>query len=307
MVKKRIILILLLISLVFQTAVYAMNIVEDDNTAIEEGSETTENIIEKEPEDNTEESKPEEPSTNNTTTITTPEATTRPSYESQTTNSKVKSENANLNSLVLEGTDLAPEFKPSITEYTAIVGLDVENIKVVAKTEDSEATVAVKGNKDLEEGENTITIVVEAEAGNTKTYTIKVTKTLDEEKMNARLKSLIVQGFNIYPSFQNNIYNYNLNISEEILKLDISAETENEKATFIIEGNDNLKNGDNLIKIIVTAEDGVTTNEYKINVFINSNVVKVQLESKLPALILLAVLGVTAIILTVMLIKKNKK
>ena len=307
MVKKRIILILLLISLVFQTAVYAMNIVEDDNTAIEEGSETTENIIEKEPEDNTEESKPEESSTNNTTTITTPEATTRPSYESQTTNSKVKSENANLNSLVLEETDLAPEFKPSITEYTAIVGLDVENIKVVAKTEDSEATVTVKGNKDLEEGENTITIVVEAEAGNTKTYTIKVTKTLDEEKMNARLKSLIVQGFNIYPSFQNNIYNYNLNISEEILKLDISAETENEKATFIIEGNDNLKNGDNLIKIIVTAEDGVTTNEYKINVFINSNVVKAQLESKLPALILLAVLGVTAIILTVMLIKKNKK
>lgn len=307
MVKKRIILILLLISLVFQTAVYAMNIVEDDNTAIEEGSETTENIIEKEPEDNTEESKPEESSTNNTTTITTPEATTRPSYESQTTNSKVKSENANLNSLVLEGTDLAPEFKPSITEYTAIVGLDVENIKVVAKTEDSEATVTVKGNKDLEEGENTITIVVEAEAGNTKTYTIKLTKTLDEEKMNARLKSLIVQGFNIYPSFQNNIYNYNLNISEEILKLDISAETENEKATFIIEGNDNLKNGDNLIKIIVTAEDGVTTNEYKINVFINSNVVKAQLESKLPALILLAVLGVTAIILTVMLIKKNKK
>ena len=133
MVKKRIILILLLISLVFQTAVYAMNIVEDNNTAIEEGSETTENIIEKEPEDNTEESKPEEPSTNNTTTITTPEATTRPSYESQTTNSKVKSENANLNSLVLEGTDLAPEFKPSITEYTAIVGLDVENIKVEAK------------------------------------------------------------------------------------------------------------------------------------------------------------------------------
>lgn len=307
MVKKRIILILLLISLVFQTAVYAMNIVEDDNTAIEEGSETTENIIEKEPDDNTEESKSEEPSTNNTTTITTPEATTRPSYESQTTNSKVKSENANLNSLVLEGTDLAPEFKATTLEYTAIVGLDVENIKVVAKTEDSEATVAVKGNKDLEEGENTITIVVEAEAGNTKTYTIKVTKTLDEEKMNARLKSLIVQGFNIYPSFQNNIYNYNLNISEEILKLDISAETENEKATFIIEGNDNLKNGDNLIKIIVTAEDGVTTNEYKINVFINSNVVKAQVESKLPALILLAVLGVTAIILTVMLIKKNKK
>ena len=320
MIKKRIILILLVISLAFQVSVYAIETEESGNTITETDTETTENVIdenienkpdnepENEPENKPENEEPnqEETSTNNPST-TNPGTTKKPSYERQATNNKTKSQNANLKSLILEETDLAPEFKSEITEYTATVGLDVKNIKVTAEAEDSEATVTVKGNKDLEEGENTITIVVEAEAGNTKTYTIKVTKTLDEEKMNARLKSLIVQGFNIYPSFQNNIYNYNLNISEEISKLDISAETENEKATFIIEGNDNLKNGDNLIKIIVTAEDGVTTNEYKINVFINSNVVKAQLESKLPALILLAVLGVTAIILTVMLIKKNKK
>ncbi|MGN1271266.1 MAG: cadherin-like beta sandwich domain-containing protein [Clostridia bacterium] len=314
MVKKRIILILLLISLAFQAIVYATDIEESGNTTTETGSETTENVIgentEKEPENETEKEEPkqEEPFTNNSST-TVPETTSRPSYESQNnsnSSNKTKSENANLKSLVLEGTDLAPEFKATTLEYTAIVGLDVENIKVTAEAEDSEATVTVKGNKDLEEGENTITIIVEAEAGNTKTYTVKVTKTLNEEAMNTRLKSLIVQGFNIYPSFQNNIYNYNLNINEKISQLEISAETENEKATFVIEGNENLEEGDNLIKIIVTAEDGVTTNEYKINVFINSNVVKAQVESKLPALILLAVLGVTAIILTGMLIKKKR-
>ena len=230
----------------------------------------------------------------------------RPSYETQATNNKTKSQNANLKSLILEETDLAPEFKSEITEYTATVGLDVKNIKVAAEAEDSEATVTVKGNNDLEEGENTITIVVEAEAGNTKTYMVKVTKTLQEETMNTRLKLLIVRGFNIYPSFQNNIYNYNLNIREKISKLEILAETENEKATFVIEGNENLKDGENLVKIIVTAEDGVTTNEYKINVFINSNVVKAQTEDKLPALILLAVLTLTSIIIVGALIKKHK-
>lgn len=313
MVKKRIILILLLISLIFQVVVYATDIEESGNITTETDSETTENVIsentEKETENEIEKEEPkqEEPFTNNSST-TVPETTSRPSYESQNNSSnKTKSENANLKSLVLEGTDLAPEFKATTLEYTAIVGLDVENIKVTAEAEDSEATVTVKGNKDLEEGENTITIIVEAEAGNTKTYTVKVIKTLNEEAMNTRLKSLIVQGFNIYPSFQNNIYNYNLNINEKISQLEVSAETENEKATFVIEGNENLQEGDNLVKIIVTAEDGVTTNEYKINVFINSNVVKAQVESKLPALILLAVLGVTAIILTGMLIKKNKK
>lgn len=313
MVKKRIILILLLISLIFQVVVYATDIEESGNTTTETDSETTENVIsentEKETENEIEKEEPkqEEPFTNNSSTIV-PETTSRPSYESQNNSSnKTKSENANLKSLVLEGTDLAPEFKATTLEYTAIVGLDVENIKVTAEAEDSEATVTVKGNKDLEEGENTITIIVEAEAGNTKTYTVKVIKALNEEAMNTRLKSLIVQGFNIYPSFQNNIYNYNLNINEKISQLEVSAETENEKATFVIEGNENLQEGDNLVKIIVTAEDGVTTNEYKINVFINSNVVKAQVESKLPALILLAVLGVTAIILTGMLIKKIKR
>ena len=112
--------------------------------------------------------------------------------------------------------------------------------------------------------------------------------------------------FNIYPSFQSNIYNYNINVSEEISKLDVYAETENEKATFVIEGNEDLKQGDNLVKIIVTAEDGVTTGEYKINVFINSNVVKAQTENKLPALVLLGVLTVAAIIIAGMLIKKHK-
>lgn len=316
MLKKKIILILLLISLIVNVSVFATDIDTDENTTAGEvvtpptEENTTRDNTEQEPEKKQEkEEEPkqqEESSSIEKSSTKTSERNNKPSYESQTTNNKTKSENANLKSLILDGTDLAPEFKASITSYTAIVGLDVEDIKVTAEPEDSEATVSVKGNKGLEEGENTITVIVEAEAGNTKTYTIKVTKTLNEEAMNARIKSLIVQGFNIYPSFQSNIYNYNLNISEEILKLDISVETENEKATFVIEGNEDLKQGDNLVKILVTAEDGVTTGEYKINVFINSNVVKPQVEDKMPALILLAILTVTAIIISGVLIKKHK-
>lgn len=314
MLKKRIILILLLISLITNVSVFATDVDTDGNTTTGEivspptentVEDNTENKPEKEPEKE-EEPKQEDIPRDNSSNTTAPEKNNKQSYEPQNTNKKAKSENANLKKLELDKTELTPEFKATITEYTAIVGLDVEDIKVIAEPEDSEATVTVKGNKGLEEGENTITVTVEAEAGNTKTYTINVTKTLNEEAMNTRLKSLIVQGFNIYPSFQSNIYNYNLDISEELSKLDISAETENEKATFVIEGNEDLKQGDNLVKIIVTAEDGETTNEYKINVFINSNVVKAQTENKLPALILLAVLAVAAIIIAGMLIKKHK-
>lgn len=315
MIKKKIFLVLLIICLVFQVNVYATDL--DGNTASNEGEVVTPPVDNPGDESNEPEQEPEkepdkepeqqEPSQNNTSTPQKPNTSTyEPQYTNSNSNKKVESENAYLKSLVLEGTDLAPEFKASVTEYTAIVGLDVETIEVIAEAEDSKATVIVNGNENLEEGENKITVTVEAEAGNRKVYTIIVTKTLNEEAINARLKSLIIQGFNIYPSFKNNIYNYNLNINEEISKLDIFVETENEKATFGIEGNENLKNGENLIKIVVTAENGETINEYKINVFIDSNIVKAQIESKKTALILLAVLTTIAIVIAGALIKKRK-
>lgn len=361
MVKKKIILILLIVSLAFQFYVYATDIepdnnistggtetpsvdnttggnntvgehekpLEGNNTAGEhekplEGNNIGGNIIDEPSIDNNiggNTGKEEKPSTNNTlggNTIEAPddkpednnkqenkiEKPNNSTYEHPSYREK-ESENANLKSLSLEGIDIAPEFKYYTTEYTAIVGLDIENITVFAEAEDSKATVTVTGHRELQEGENTVEITVEAEAGNTKTYTIIVTKTSNEQAMNAKLKSLIVRGFNMYPSFQGNIYNYNLNINEQITKLEILAETENSNATFVIEGNEKLQEGDNLIKIIVTAENGETTGEYKLNVYINSNVVEAQKENKLPALILLAILIVIAIVVAGMLIKKK--
>lgn len=352
MIKEKVILILLIISLMFQMCVYATDIEPDGNISSGETETPPENSTlggnitgtegeEKPSEDNNTTGgniagNEETPSTDNTLGGNTSGEEEKPPVDGNTTDGtnvdnsvgnevdnniantntgkptyetpsyeKKESENANLKSLSLEGVDIAPEFKYYTTEYTAIVGLDVEDITVNADAEDSNATVTVKGNRELQEGENTITITVEAEAGNTKTYTIVVTKTSNEQAMNAKLKSLIVQGFNIYPSFQGNIYNYNLNVNETITKLEILAETENEKATFVIEGNENLQEGDNLIKIVVTAENGETTSEYKLNVYINSNVVKAQKESKLPAVILLVVLGAIAIVVVGILIKKK--
>lgn len=341
MVRKRIILILLIISFMFQINVYATDIEPDEN--VSSGETIPEGNIaggeETPSEDNNSaggnmSGSEDIPSTDNTlggnttgeeetpsigdnnidnsagntgndnTANNSPEKPNKPTYETPSYVEK-ESENANLKNLSLDGIDIAPEFKYYTTEYTAVVGLNVDEITVIAETEDSAATVTITGNRELQEGENIITITVEAEAGNTKTYTIVVTKTSNEQAMNAKLKSLIIQGFNIYPSFQGNIYNYNLNVNEEITKLEILAETENENATFVIDGNENLQEGDNIVKIIVTAEDGETTSEYKLNVYINSNVVEAKKESKLPAVILLAVLGTIAIVVAGMLIKRK--
>lgn len=218
-----------------------------------------------------------------------------------------KSSEARLKQLKVDVEGLSPEFDKDTTEYYLIVDLSVNKIKVTTKALDDKATVTVTGNKSIKEGENTITINVKAEDGTVEKYNIYVTKVDNVELANAELESLKIEGFNLYPSFKSNIYSYNLNIDEEIEKLDITATPQRDKATVKIEGNTNLQEGENTIKINVTAEDKTTIRTYKIKAFINSDAVEVKEEDKMPAIILLAVLGLGVIISGIVVIVKNKR
>lgn len=88
-----------------------------------------------------------------------------------------KSGDNSLSSLKLSSGTLSPAFKGSVTEYTAQVGSDVNEITVTPVTSNSKASIeSITGNKDLKEGANVITVVVKAENGMTASYKITVTK-----------------------------------------------------------------------------------------------------------------------------------
>ena len=70
-------------------------------------------------------------------------------------------------------------------------------------------------------------------------------------------------------------------------------------------GNENLVEGDNLIKIIVTAKDGVAKRVYKLNVYISSKNVEIQETNKTPAIVLLSVLGIAIIGTSIAIVKKT--
>ena len=59
---------------------------------------------------------------------------------------------------------------------------------------------------------------------------------------------------------------YTAEISSEITELNMLAIPENEEATAIIEGNEDLKEGDNLITVKVVSKDKTTEKIYEINV-----------------------------------------
>ena len=96
---------------------------------------------------------------------------------------------------------------------------------------------------------------------------VTTTKPEDEdEKTNANLKSLEVGGFSISPSFSASTLEYTMQVEMDTEKLKVNAQAESEKATVKIEGNETIVEGENIVKVIVTAEDGTTTKTYTIKV-----------------------------------------
>lgn len=85
------------------------------------------------------------------------------------------SKNNNLKELSVEGYDLTPVFDKNTLEYTLELENGIESIKVNATKEDNTASISGTGEIPLSEGVNPVKIVVTAQNGSTKTYTINVT------------------------------------------------------------------------------------------------------------------------------------
>ena len=174
---------------------------------------------------------------------------------------ETKSDNANLKSLVVENFDIIPNFSSDVTEYTLDVTSEVNELTIKAEPEDSKATVTIKGEKELKDGENTVIISVDAEDGTTKLYEIKVTK---KEETVFGLTSLKIKDANI--EFKPDVYNYSVNIKSDVDILEIQAIASEEDATVEITGNEELKEGENIITIIVSSKDGEKKATYQIKV-----------------------------------------
>ena len=74
-----------------------------------------------------------------------------------------KRADANLETLAVEGYELNPEFYDNITHYKIEVSKDTTNLNVLAIPSSMNASVSIKGNENLDYGNNDITITVTAE------------------------------------------------------------------------------------------------------------------------------------------------
>lgn len=80
----------------------------------------------------------------------------------------------------------------------------------------------------------------------------------EEKSTNKNLVKLEVKPEGLTPEFKKDVTDYTIKVPNSIEKLDIIAEAEDSKSKVEISGNDKLVEGDNIVKILVTAEDGTT-------------------------------------------------
>lgn len=83
-----------------------------------------------------------------------------------------KSTNNNLKSLSVEGYSISPSFNKNTLEYTVNLESNVEKIMINASKEDGYAGVSGTGEKEVQEGDNKIEIIVTSETGKSKVYTV---------------------------------------------------------------------------------------------------------------------------------------
>lgn len=162
-----------------------------------------------------------------------------------------RSDDSYLKDIDIKDNDI--DFSKDKTNYEITVDYNTDFLDINPKLSSGKSKVEIIGNENLKVGENTIIIKVTAKDNSVREYKIIVTKKDKDQVLsnNSYLKSITIDGYNI--DFKKNVYNYTLKIKNEET-LNINAITEDETAKVRIVGNNNLNNN-NVIKIIVTAED----------------------------------------------------
>lgn len=166
-----------------------------------------------------------------------------------------KSSDSKLSELSLEEGAITPEFNKDVREYTITIPYEVTEVNVIATPNDSKAKFTVEGNKELKEGENTVTVKVTAEDGSQSKYLIRVTRA----RVPLALGSLVVKYENqegqiielpLNPTFDFSTLEYVLQDLEYwVERLSIEAVANLKGATIDIQGAENLQTGENTITI----------------------------------------------------------
>jgi protocatechuate 3,4-dioxygenase beta subunit len=195
------------------------------------------------------------------------------------------SSDATLSGLLLSVGALSPAFGSGTLQYTAEVGFSVNSLALTAVTTNSAATLRLNGIPQssgvmsyllaLNVGSNTFTLVVTAQDGiTTLAYTVVVTRDAANVSSVATLSALALSAGSLAPAFVPGTANYTAAVDNSVATITATAFTTSSTATLRINGGTvasgiaspalALVVGSNTLSLVVTAQDGTTTQTYTV-------------------------------------------
>ena len=201
----------------------------------------------------------------------------------------ILSDDNNINSITISSGTINKEINNEDTYYIINVDSSVNTITINGILSSEKASSEGFGTYNLTGTHTLITVDVTAEDGTAKKYTFEVIKNIDntnnttntnnqnnkETKVetvslqkfiyssDSYLENLIIEGYEI--EFDKDTYEYSLTVDSDVESLILDPILSNSNATYTIYGNSDFQEGENIVTIVVTAEDG-STSTYKINV-----------------------------------------
>ena len=207
----------------------------------------------------------------------TPEPEPTPTPSENKNNSEKTSE---LTAITVDGT------KYTNGQTVPAVENSKNSVKVLA-VGTSNYSIKVNGNSvsgttvKLEEGTNEIVVTNLNDGQSIKVYLSRKAKENttpniidesaeeEETKKELKLSKLEVQDFDFSPAFSEDTYAYTINVDmdkKNISKLNLTAIANDESAKVTIQGNENFKEGENIVYIILESADGSKKVTYQITV-----------------------------------------
>ena len=215
-----------------------------------------------------------------TVEVTAEDGDTTQTYTVTVTRAEPPSTDATLRGLTLSDVNIGT-FASDATSYSADVGNDVSQTTVTPTVNDSGATYVIKlggvidadGSVTLSVGRNVITVEVTAEDDSTtKTCMVNVTRA-PPPSTDATLKGLTLSRVG-FGTFDSTTTSYTAQVAYSVSQTSVTPTVNDPAASYVIklggvtdaDGTISLAVGNNVITVVVTAEDDSTTQTYTVNV-----------------------------------------
>jgi hypothetical protein len=173
---------------------------------------------------------------------------------------RIVSTNNNLSALSVNGTSV-PSFSASKLSYD-LGRTDASSVTIAATAADNKASISGVGTRSLAYGRNTLGVVVTAESGAKKTYSVVITRN-DYRSSNNYLESLQISVGELV--FNKTTQAYTVVVDHPITSISITASPEDSKAKVSGTGTKTLNVYTNTFNIVVTAENQ-TKRTYTLNI-----------------------------------------